>query len=201
MSRKEYMAAWRAKTRDERLARNRAARRDIKSRVINRYGGCCELCSIADPDVLTIDHIWGGGKEHRKEVPPSAINQWLIDNNFPPGFRLLCFNCNFKSHWIAQQHGSPPMSMGTLQREIKAWADAQFPGRTLEGLYNKLKDEIREFIDTPTPDELADVFILILDWAEMNGWNMQQAINRKMNINLNRQWILDPSRGVWQHVR
>ena len=37
------------------------------------------------------------GAKHRKEIGHggSLMYSWLIKNNFPPGFQLLCMNCNF----------------------------------------------------------------------------------------------------------
>lgn len=59
----------------------------------------CKLCNNEDTDVLTIDHINNDGAEHRKTlVRNSDIINWLWQNNFPDGFRVLCRNCNWKEH-------------------------------------------------------------------------------------------------------
>ena len=43
-----------------------------------------------------LDHINGGGRKQRREMGGSLkIYKWLIANNFPEGFRLLCMNYNF----------------------------------------------------------------------------------------------------------
>lgn len=60
----------------------------------------CEICDEDDIDVLTIDHIDGGGTEHRKNInigAGSGFKRWLIKNNFPSGYRVLCRNCNWKA--------------------------------------------------------------------------------------------------------
>jgi hypothetical protein len=44
--------------------------------------------------MLGIDHINGGGTKHRKEIKNFGIYKWLIDNNYPLGYRVLCHNCN-----------------------------------------------------------------------------------------------------------
>lgn len=61
----------------------------------------CKSCGNPDARVLTIDHIMGGGCAHRKEIVnrpggPSGTEFfiWLIKNNFPEGYQVLCFNCN-----------------------------------------------------------------------------------------------------------
>lgn len=58
----------------------------------------CAWCGIEDFDVLTLDHINGGGTQHRKLNPHSY--RWAIKENLPEGFQVLCFNCNWKKHVI-----------------------------------------------------------------------------------------------------
>ena len=59
------------------------------------YGNKCECCGETQYEFLCIDHINGDGSEHRKEIGGgSRIYWWLIKNNFPEGFRVLCYNCN-----------------------------------------------------------------------------------------------------------
>ena len=55
--------------------------------------------SCGTTERLTIDHVNGGGNEHRKEVIGTARGShafyaWLIAQNFPPGFAILCRPCN-----------------------------------------------------------------------------------------------------------
>lgn len=67
--------------------------------VIDAYGPKgCACCGITQLEFLVIDHITGGGNAHRREIKTSSGTHfylWLIRNNFPPGFRVLCHNCNF----------------------------------------------------------------------------------------------------------
>jgi hypothetical protein len=48
-----------------------------------------------DIRVLSIDHISGGGNKHRKLNSIYHIYHWLIKNNYPEGFQVLCMNCQF----------------------------------------------------------------------------------------------------------
>lgn len=75
----------------------------IKIRVIYHYSfgtmRCqnpkCEVSGGAsDIRCLTIDHLTGGGRKHRQEIDKN-IYYWLIKNNFPEGFQILCMNCQF----------------------------------------------------------------------------------------------------------
>ena len=58
----------------------------------------CNNCGEQDIDVLTIDHIDGKGKEHRKKDKNAKNNfyQWLQQNEYPKGYQVLCWNCNIK---------------------------------------------------------------------------------------------------------
>jgi hypothetical protein len=81
-------------------------RREQKKKVIDFYGGKCLCCGISNIDFLSIDHINGGGNKHRKEIGVSAGNtfyRWLIRNNFPDGFRTLCYNCNSYKEYVVRR--------------------------------------------------------------------------------------------------
>lgn len=58
---------------------------------------CCLACGFPDIRALSIDHIDGGGNLHRSEIGGGGLNtyRWLKKNNFPPGFQVLCMNCQF----------------------------------------------------------------------------------------------------------
>lgn len=69
--------------------------------VLDMYGGrFCIGCGESDMCVLSIDHINGNGNIHRKidnVGTGTTFYQWLIRNNYPEGYRVLCMNCQFRS--------------------------------------------------------------------------------------------------------
>ena len=70
-------------------------RRTIKLEMIQAYGGRCLICGEAHWEFLTIDHINGGGTEHRRSIGSKSIYAWLKERDWPQnGYRLLCANCN-----------------------------------------------------------------------------------------------------------
>ncbi|MCK5610678.1 hypothetical protein KAR91_52885 [Candidatus Pacearchaeota archaeon] len=71
-----------------------------KMTVLSHYGGKCKMCNEDDMDVLGIDHIKGGGGQHRKKLTAqgTTMYRWIIKNNYPTNFQVLCFNCNMKKH-------------------------------------------------------------------------------------------------------
>ena len=76
-------------------------REHYKSRRIlclEHYGSKCNCCGEAELSFLVIDHVNNDGRKHRKEIRNNRIHPWLIRNNFPEGFQVLCQNCNWGKH-------------------------------------------------------------------------------------------------------
>jgi len=76
--------------------KNRRIKRNnlCKSLILNHYGNECVCCGESNYKFLTVDHINGGGRRHREQRSITDINSWLINNNYPDGYQILCFNCN-----------------------------------------------------------------------------------------------------------
>jgi len=79
----------------------REKRAKIKDIVFAAYGGYkCVCCGETEPMFLTIDHINNDGAKHRRQISGKRhmagyhTYKWLMDNNFPDGFQVLCMNCN-----------------------------------------------------------------------------------------------------------
>lgn len=101
---REYFQDWYLKHRGEvksQYQRNRLEneKQHVRRRIIlrqlvfNHYGWKCSCCGEGREEFLCLDHIKGGGNRHKKTV--HHLYQWIVKNNFPEGFRTLCFNCNF----------------------------------------------------------------------------------------------------------
>lgn len=112
---REYMKMWRAENRDrynkncqksrennrEKIStRDRARKQEQRKQVIAYYSNNTNKCACCGYSVfsgLTIDHINGGGRKHTSTkgvgMGASLIN-WLVQNNYPTGFQILCANCN-----------------------------------------------------------------------------------------------------------
>lgn len=83
--------------RDERLAKDKEVRKMIRKNIITHYGGKCACCGEIRMEFLALDHINGGGVQHRKSLGikgGTKFYEWIWKNNFPDGFRILCHNCN-----------------------------------------------------------------------------------------------------------
>lgn len=105
---------------DEISEKRKKERRTLKQSVIDAYGGKCACCGINTHEFLTIDHVNGDGAAHRKENGISSgrsfkLYRLLTNQGFPPGFRVLCFNCNssrgfygYCPHHPEDKTGVPP---------------------------------------------------------------------------------------------
>lgn len=87
-----------------------------------------------------------------------------------------------------------------LQVLIKDWADKRFPNRTVQTCLLKLYEEIGELVKDPgSPQEHADIFIMLFDLAAMYDIDIADAVRAKMEVNKQRKWRLTES-GTMQHV-
>jgi hypothetical protein len=94
---KAYQKAHPEIYRDSQNKRRKAA----KNACFHHYGGISPKCSCVGCDeshfeFLCLDHKDGGGNEHRAKVKMHGSNMylWVVRNNYPPMFRILCHNCN-----------------------------------------------------------------------------------------------------------
>jgi len=71
----------------------------------------CDCCNEKDIRLLTFDHIDGGGKQHVIKDNIKNLYEYLYYNNYPDGYKILCFNCN-KSYG---QYGYCPHDKNNLK--------------------------------------------------------------------------------------
>jgi hypothetical protein len=77
----------------------------------------CACCGESTLEFLTIDHTDGDGATHRKEIGAGShttVYRWLRKNNYPPGYQVLCMNCNAAKAW----HGKCPHVNAREQERI-----------------------------------------------------------------------------------
>jgi len=115
IKRKEYFREWQRKNRQKTRAyykkyydankeeiirrtiiKNKSYYHKLRIKIIEYYGGKCACCGENTIEFLGIDHIYGNGNSHRKELKKHRLNiyEYLRKNNYPKGFQVLCHNCN-----------------------------------------------------------------------------------------------------------
>lgn len=109
-----YSLAWRAKNRERvnQIQRDYISRhpekakertQNLRSLVINAYGGKCVCCGETETAFLQLDHVNDDGAAHRKEIGAGHRTYlWASKNNFPDTLQILCANCN-----MAKRSGCP----------------------------------------------------------------------------------------------
>ena len=74
-----------------------------KDAVYAAYGGyICACCGETQPMFLSIDHVENNGAAERRSGAykggGSAFYGWLKKQGFPPGYQVLCMNCQVGKH-------------------------------------------------------------------------------------------------------
>jgi hypothetical protein len=79
-------------------ARKYDERRLLRIEIFAAYGGPrCSCCGESESLFLTIDHIENNGADHRRKDKRNLYER-LKQQGFPPGFQVLCRNCNWGKH-------------------------------------------------------------------------------------------------------
>lgn len=98
--------------------KRRAYRRAAREACFDHYGNTCACCGESERAFLTLDHVAKDGAAHRLKIGTGGhLCEVLRNQQFPPGFQVLCHNCN----WARSALGVCPH-----QDASKAW-DAYRP--------------------------------------------------------------------------
>lgn len=95
--RQKYLQDYRRK--ETTKQRRREQHRELRIKAFEGYGGKCQCCGEHRFEFLAIDHVNGGGRLERKTKSTQQIARKVIDQNFPPEYRVLCHNCNQSHGW------------------------------------------------------------------------------------------------------
>jgi hypothetical protein len=89
-----------------------------KKKCFLHYGnGGCSACGEREEEFLVLDHVAGGGNEHRRVVGKN-IYSWAIRENFPDGLQVLCRNCNHEKGGVEHRSESKHESRRKVKREV-----------------------------------------------------------------------------------
>lgn len=97
----------------------RIRRRASREACFNAYGTKCACCGETERAFLTFDHVAKDGAAHRKQIGTGGhLCEVLERDGFPPGFQVLCHNCN----WARSALGACPHKDSS-----KAWSSQPAP--------------------------------------------------------------------------
>ena len=96
---------WQARNREHYLQAKRNGtnrrRQEISIECLCHYSNGeprCYCCGETIIKLLCLDHIDGGGNEHRKREKINKLHVWAKKNGWPPLFRVACHSCNMGAH-------------------------------------------------------------------------------------------------------
>lgn len=95
-----------------------------KYRVLSHYSNGVPVCACCGESLigfLTLDHINGDGAQHRKALGIHgggySFYGYIEKENYPSGYRVLCFNCNCSLGFMGYcPHTAPERAAETLDR-------------------------------------------------------------------------------------
>lgn len=96
-----------------------------------------------------------------------------------------------------------PENIGTMQGMVVEWISPLLPDRQPMATAVKMTEELSELMgamlhgDKNIGEECADVLILLLDIAYLNGVDISEEFWEKMKINRGRSWT--PKQGALKH--
>lgn len=87
-----------AQCKECRLQANRVQRSRAKIEMLTHYGNACVCCGEGQSEFLVLDHINNDGAQERRSLHSgrggAAFYARLRRLGWPPGYQLLCYNCN-----------------------------------------------------------------------------------------------------------
>lgn len=95
-----YNKKYREANSDKLASDRKCCREKITLEVFTHYSGGkpkCGCCGEERIEFLSIDHIEGEGAAHRRSLKITGgyrFYRWLKKEGYPPGYRVLCYNCN-----------------------------------------------------------------------------------------------------------
>ena len=103
----ERAAKWLKDNPTKRKMTNAARNGRYRRALFEAYGGPrCASCGFSDERALQIDHVAGGGSQMTRllKMRGTGFYTWLRRNDYPPGFQVLCANCNWIKRHQEQQY-------------------------------------------------------------------------------------------------
>lgn len=89
-----------------------------------------------------------------------------------------------------------------FQEKVGEWAAITFPTSSDDSRIEHIRREIEELQSKPSdPLEAADIFLLLLHHAHMNGYDLMTAAKKKFEIIKKRKWHEPDEKGVMHHIK
>ena len=165
-------------------------------------------------------------KKDYRDVPEGNIpgHFYRGDDHFNREERrygMACTNCGYIAEVIARISGNPyrkkdyqkdndtldmfdndELTFSEFQTMVGKWADKTTAHSTTQSIIHHIKDELMELVITPgSPEEWADIFLLLLHGAHRNGFDLLEEAKKKFDEAKQRKWGEPESKGVSKHIK
>ena len=107
--RSDKIKEYKRKNADRIRERERQYASSLKIETFSQYGTICQCCGESNMAFLVLDHINGNGNNERRRLfgtrhaGGKAMWRYLKKHGYPPGYQVLCHNCN----WTKSNGGCP----------------------------------------------------------------------------------------------
>jgi NTP pyrophosphatase (non-canonical NTP hydrolase) len=88
---------------------------------------------------------------------------------------------------------------GDFVERVRIWQHATFPDSTAQSVLSHLAEEADELQADQTPEEAADVLLLLLAFADKCGFDLLEVAQAKMAVNEQREWTIKAQGGHTKH--
>jgi hypothetical protein len=129
----------------------------------------CQGCGDDEFELLTIDHIDGNGNKHRQETGAKTGKNfcfWLKRNNYPSGFQVLCWNCQ----WLKRYQEMKPKGEITKRQQQKM------------DYVKSVKQEILAHYGKQCPCGIDNPILLTLDHTNDDGAEHRKTAGSGFNF-------------------
>lgn len=155
------------------------------------------------PEHLALAHCTASLHAERNALA-NAMGQPYGATMYVVGPRVVCPDCRdaLKLCGVEYRWRSAVPSLDRLAHDIRSWQARTFTQATPGSVAEHLRREIVELgEDLSDPEEIADVFHLLVALAEINGYDLVDVVAGKFAVNLQRRWKAPDADGVVEHVR
>lgn len=147
------------------------------------------LCQCDDEECYMAIEVGPGALHIHSDISDKYEDEVNVFN-LPDGIEL----CRVKKGYTHEA------TLDWLADDVVAWAKRTFPWQTKEGVVAHLKREMRELADAPhDPEEMADVFLLLVQVAAHHNVDLALAVREKYHKNQGRNWGKPDDEGVSEH--
>jgi hypothetical protein len=107
---RDYYQLHKERIKADAIRTGKIVRRRQRLAVLSHYSNgtlACVQCGFSNIRALCLDHVNGGGTEHRRTLRNGGnVWLWLARHGFPPGYQILCANCNTIKAREEDEYGS-----------------------------------------------------------------------------------------------